>query len=632
LAEGRVARPGTEQRGGLAAAAWVGPRQSARDLARALARRLGPEIWDPAAAGPEAGNRAKALDAELAPALAAQQPTADGIPTFWIRKEHVPRVLRFLKSGIEQPFEMLFDLTAIDERVRDHREHQPAADYSVVYHLLSFSRNADLRIKTALRADDLSLPSATPVWPCANWYEREVWDMFGIAFIGHPHLTRILTPPLWEGHPLRKDHPARATEFGPFSMPDSRYVAETEALRFVPEEWGMKRHSESTDFMFLNLGPNHPSVHGVFRILLQLDGEEIVDAVPDIGWHHRAAEKMGERQSWHTYIPYTDRVDYLGGVMNNLPYLLSVEQLAGIDVPERAQVIRVMLAELFRIASHLVFYGTFTQDVGALSPVFYMFTDRERVFEIIEAVCGGRMHPSWFRIGGVAADLPQGWERMVRDFLSWMRPRLTEYEHMALDNRILKARTVGIGRYTAEEALEWGVTGPGLRAAGFDWDFRKKRPYSGYEHFEFDVPLGTNGDCYDRCAVRAEEIRQSLRIIEQCLENMPAGDYKSRNRLATPPLKERTMHDIETLIHHFLGVSWGPVIPPGEAIFTIEGTKGAYGYYMISDGGTIPYRARIRTPSFPHLQMIPLISRGLMIADLIAILGSIDFVMADVDR
>lgn len=592
-------------------AAASAPRAAGRDVAAALERRFGPRLF---------------------PSGAKIQPTADGIPTLWLDKAHIADALKYLKTELERPYEMLYDLTAIDERMRDHRRGQPASDFSLVYHLLSYSRNEDLRIKVPLSADDATVPTITGIWPNANWYEREAWDMFGIRFEGHPNLRRILMPPTWEGHPLRKEHPARATEMGRYELPDDRYEAETEALRFVPEEWGMQRSSESSDFMFLNLGPNHPSVHGVFRILLQLDGEEIVDAVPDIGWHHRAAEKMGERQSWHTYIPYTDRVDYLGGVMNNLPYVLAVEQLAGIRVPERAQVVRVMLCELFRIASHLVFYGTFTQDVGALSPVFYMFTDRERVFEIIEAICGFRMHPAWFRIGGVAADLPNGWDRMIREFLKWMPPRLHEYEKIALQNRILRARAVGIGALSTEEAIDWGVTGPNLRATGFDWDFRKKRPYSGYDQFEFDVPLAENGDCFDRCAVRAEEIRQSLRIIEQCVNDMPPGDYKSRHKLTTPPIKDRTMHDIETLIHHFLNVSWGPVIPPGESHFNIEGTKGAYGYYVISDGGPIPYRLRIRTASFPHLQVLPLISRGLMIADLIAILGSIDFVMADVDR
>lgn len=560
------------------------------------------------------------------------QHTRDAIPTLWVPRDHLRDVLRYLKTEAPQPYRMLYDLTAIDERVRVHRAGQPPSDFTVVYHLLSFDRNEDVRLKVALSGDAPAMPTITDIWPMANWYEREVWDLFGITFEGHPNLRRILLPPTWQGHPLRKDYPARATERDPFTLPQEKYEAEQEALRFKPEEWGMKRSHDGTDFMFLNLGPNHPSVHGVFRIVLQLDGEEIVDAVPDIGYHHRGAEKMGERQSWHTYIPYTDRVDYLGGVMNNFPYVLAVERLAGIEVPERVKVIRVMLAELFRIISHLVFYGTFAQDVGQLSPVFYMFTDRERAFDIIEAICGGRMHPSWFRIGGVTQDLPAGWDRLIREFLDYLPPRLDEYDRMVMQNRILKGRAQGIGSYSLDEAIEWGVTGPGLRAAGLEWDFRKQRPYSGYENFEFDIPTAQRGDCYDRCAVRVEEMRQSLRIIEQCLNNMPEGDYKARHPLTTPPLKERTMHDIETLITHFLNVSWGPVIPPGEAAVGVEATKGNNTYYLISDGGTMSYRTRIRTPSFPHLQMIPQICRGLMVPDLIAILGSIDFVMADVDR
>jgi NADH-quinone oxidoreductase subunit C/D len=565
-------------------------------------------------------------------AVGAAQASQDGIPTQWIERNAARNILRYLKLEAERPYRMLYDLTAIDERTRAHREGQPASDFTVIYHLLSFARNADIRLKVALAAGDLVLPTITDIWPSANWYEREIWDMFGIVFAGHPRLRRILLPPAWQGHPLHKDHPARATEMEPFRLPQEKEDAEQEALRFHPEEWGMQRVHDGADFMFLNLGPNHPSAHGVFRIVLQLDGEEIIDAVPEIGFHHRGAEKMGERQSWHTYIPYTDRVDYLGGVMNNLPYVLAVEKLAGIEVPDRVKVIRVMMAEFSRIASHLVFYGTYAQDLGALSPVFFMFTDRERVFDIVEAICGGRMHPSWFRIGGVAQDLPQGWDKLVRDFLDYLPPRLDEYDRIALGNSILKARSRDVGSYTTEEAIEWGVTGPGLRASGFEWDFRKTRPYSGYENFEFDIPTGQHGDCYDRCAVRAEEIRQSLRIIEQCLDHMPEGSHKADHPLTTPPLKKHTLQDIETLIDHFLGVSWGPVIPPGEAFMGIEATKGSNGYYLISDGNTMAYRVRIRTPSFPHLQMIPLISRGLMISDLIAILGSIDFVMADVDR
>jgi NADH-quinone oxidoreductase subunit C/D len=560
------------------------------------------------------------------------QSTRDEVPTLWVSPEKVREALQFLKSEVPQPFRMLFDLTAVDERSRRHVHEGPGSEFTLIYHLLSFDRNQEIRLKVPLTGQSPSIGSVVDIWPAANWYEREVWDMFGIRFDGHPLLKRILMPPTWQGHPLRKEHPARATEMGPFELPEEKAQAEEAALQFRPEEWGVKPPGQGTEFMYLNVGPQHPSTHGVFRLVLQLEGERIHDAFLDIGYHHRGAEKMGERQSWHTFIPYTDRIDYLGGVMNNLPYVLAVEKLAGIRVPDRASVIRIMMAEFFRIASHLVFYGTFAQDVGAMSPVFFMFNDRERIFDIVEAICGGRMHPMWFRIGGVAQDLPIGWDGMVKDFIDYFPARLAEYDTLVMRNRIFKARTQGVGSYTVDEAIEWGVTGPGLRACGLEWDFRKKMPYGGYDQFTFDIPTGQHGDAYDRCMVRVEEMRQSLRIIEQCLKNMPVGSYKSDHPLAVPPRKERTLQDIETLITHFLAVSWGPVIPPGEASCTIEATKGGNAYYLTSDGNTSPYRVRIRTPSFPHLQMIPLISRGMMVPDLVALLGSIDYVMADVDR
>ena len=560
------------------------------------------------------------------------QKTADGIATLWVPRSSIVGILAYLKDNSPQPFEMLFDLCGVDERMRAHRGGLPSSDFTVVYHLMSFRPLRELRLKVALAENECRLPSVHRIWPNADWYERETWDMFGIEFTDHPHLRRILLPPTWEGHPLRKDHPARATEMGPLEWSEERQDREQDALRFRPEEWGMSRQHADTRFMFLNMGPHHPSVHGIFRIVLQLDGEIIVDAVPDIGYHHRGAEKMAERQTWHSYIPYTDRIDYLGGVMNNLPYVMAVEQLADIKVPPRAKVIRIMLAELFRIASHLVFLGTYAQDVGQMSPVFYMFADRERIFDIVQEITGGRMHPSWFRIGGVAQDLPEGWEKRVRELVAWMPARFNEYEKSVMKNGILKGRTQGVGSYTTKEALEWGVTGPGLRATGVDFDLRRDRPYGGYEQFEFEVPISHKGDAWERASLRLEEMRQSLRIVSQCLANMPAGPYKSDHKLTTPPPKERTMHDIESLIHHFLNVSWGPVVPAGECSMTIEATKGNNMYYLTSDGGTMSYRTHIRTPSFAHLQQIPLMARGVPIADLVAILGSIDFVMADVDR
>lgn len=561
------------------------------------------------------------------------QSARDEILTLWLPLVKLREVLSYLKNDIEQPYPLLYDITAIDERTRQRTpDYHPTTDFTIVYHLFSFERNAFIRLKVALKGEFPTVPSITKLWANANWYEREVFDMFGIRFEGHPFLKRLLMPESWVGNPLRKEHPARATEMGPFRLFDEKQDREQEALQFRPEEWGLLTQSEDSDFMFLNIGPQHPGTHGVLRIILQLDGEDIVDAVPDIGFHHRGAEKMAERQSWHTYIPYTDRVDYLGGVNNNLAYLLAVEKLAGIEMPERAKVIRVMMCEFFRIASHLVWYGTFAQDLGQLSPVFYMFSDREKIFDIVEAVCGGRMHPNWFRIGGVAQDLPNGWDKLVKSFLDYFPKRLKEYDNMVMRNSIFKARTVGIGIFTKEEAIEWGVTGPGLRACGMEWDFRKKQPYSGYDQFDFDIPIAHNGDCYDRAVVRVEEMRQSLRIIEQCMKNMPEGNYKADHPLTTPPIKKQTMKDIETLITHFLGVSWGPVIPGGEAMSCIEATKGANSYYAISDGNTSPYRVRVRTPSFPHMQMIPYISKGYTVADLLSILGAMDYVLADIDR
>ena len=560
------------------------------------------------------------------------QSARDEIPTFWIAKQDIHEAIRSLRHDVPDPYKLIYDVTAIDERARTNRGNQPSKDFTAVYHFYSFGRNEYVRLKVPLDEGDLTLPTITDIFPAANWYEREVWDMFGIKFDGHPHLTRILMPSTWVGHPLRKDHPARATEMGPFTLPPEKEDVEQAALQFHPEEWGMSRQREGSDFIFLNVGPQHPGTHGVLRIVLELDGEEIIDCVPEIGFHHRGAEKMGERQTWHTYIPYTDRVDYLGGVMNNFAYLSSVEKLAGITVPPRGQMIRVMMAELFRIMNHLVWYGTFAQDVGQMSPVFFMFNDRERALSIVEAICGARMHPNWFRIGGVAQDLPNGWAGMFRDFLKYMPPRMEEYERTVMRNSLFKVRTKGIGGCTVDEAIEWGMTGPNLRAAGLEWDFRKKQPYSCYDQLEFDIPVATTGDCYDRAIIHIEEIRQSLRIIQQCVDQMPGGPCNADHPLTTPPPRARTMHDIETLINHFLGVSWGPVMPPGEAMVPIEATKGNNGYYLTSDGSTGSYRTRIRTPSFAHMQMLPLLCRGRLIPDLLAIIGSLDYVLADIDR
>ncbi len=571
---------------------------------------------------PSDQNLTRDLQAQFGDAVEFVAPVCDML-TLQIAENRLKDVLRYLKTEATPRYQRLDDLTAIDESARRQREN--FADFTMVYHLLSFDSASRLRLKVPLQGQNPVTGSITDIWPSADWYEREVFDLLGIRFEGHPNLRRIIMPPDWQGHPLRKSHPGRATEMAPYTRKQAQELQPLDGGVYV-------KSSDGEHQLILNIGPHHVSTHGLLRYIVALNGEEITDLDMDIGYHHRAVEKIGERQTWHQFIPYLARVDYLAGAANDLPYLLAVESLADIKVPERAQVIRVMLSELFRLSNHLVWFATYAHDVGAMTPNFYTFREREMILDIVELITGGRLHPSWFRIGGVAADLPEGWKPAVDEFVRIFPKRLQEYENLIRNNPIFKARTRGVGRISLQDAMDWGVSGPNLRSCGLEWDLRKKMPYSGYENFEFEVPTATGGDCYARYLVRIEEMRQSLRIIKQAADQMPSGRCITDDYRYVIPRREDMLKDIESLIHHFINVTRGPKIPRGEAHAACEIPRGEQGYYLVSDGLGYAYRVRIRAPGFANVQVMPLMATGESIADLIAIIGSIDYILPDIDR
>jgi NADH-quinone oxidoreductase subunit D len=388
------------------------------------------------------------------------------------------------------------------------------------------------------------------------------------------------------------------------------------------------------DRLVLNMGPSHPATHGVLRLLIELDGEEITKAIPDIGYLHRGDEKIAENMTYTQFIPYTDRLDYLAPLSNNVAYALAVEKLLQIHdkLPERCQYIRVMCCELARISSHLMGLGAFGMDTGAVTVFMYCFTQRETIYNLVEALTGARFTTSYTRIGGLTRDIPAGWIENLKKFFSECRAAVDEIDKLLTRNRIFIDRTKDIGVISAYDAIEYGLTGPNLRGSGVDWDLRKQHPYLCYDRLKFDVPLGSEGDCYDRYLVRLYEILESIKILEQCVEQLPAGPISISDKKIVLPRKDEVLTKMEELIHQFLLVTEGMNVPPGESYFQAENPKGALGFYIHSKGGGVPHRLKIRAPSFCNLSILPRLMPGNMLSDVVAILGSLDFVMGECDR
>jgi NADH:ubiquinone oxidoreductase subunit D/NADH:ubiquinone oxidoreductase subunit C len=544
-----------------------------------------------------------------------------------VQSEHLPTVARWLRD--EAGYDYLSSVTAADYFPEDRIE--------VVYHLYRSTGGSALVLKAVTGRAQAQVPSLTSLYPGAEFQEREVWDLLGVRFSGHPDLRRIL---LWEGfagHPLRKDwhEPFFEEEVKPFkSRWPEGHVRRAEDANpygdnlqyppdFDPDTWQpdaeqalyatlQRRPDEGlhTDTMVVNLGPQHPSTHGVFRMVVQLAGETVVDLKPVMGYLHRNHEKIGERNTFLQNMPFTDRLDYTTSMANNFGYALAVEKLMGIQPPERAEYLRVMMAELTRIMTHLFSIGFLLNDLGAFfTPSLYAIQERELILDIFEAVSGSRMMCNYFRFGGVVRDLPEGVLDKVKELVLERLPRkIDEMDAYLTNNEIVRGRCEGVGVLTDVQAIALSASGPVLRASGVPYDVRRADPYSIYERFDFDVAVRYHGDIYDRYLLRLDEARQSLRILQQVLRDLPEG----------PVMNGKLQHVVR--------------VPAGEAYGRVESPKGELGFYVVSNGKPNPWRYHVRAPSFINLTSLATMARGQKIADVVAILGSIDIVLGEVDR
>jgi len=527
-----------------------------------------------------------------------------------VRRRAWTRAVQLLRDHPDLRFDLFLDLCGVDYLDREDR----AERFEVVLHLYSVSKKHHVRLKTPVPEANPRVPTITGLYEGANWFEREAWDLYGIVFEGHPNLSRLLTHDSFVGHPMRKDYPTAR-----------RHVLKSPRERLVQVPPG-------SEHMLVNIGPQHPSMHGTFRVQALLEGETIVDAEAEIGYMHRNFEKMAEERTYWQIIPYTDRLNYCSSFMNGHGWALAVEKLLGVPAPPRAEAIRVILSELSRIMDHIVCCTTNAVDLGALTPFFIAFRAREAIYDVLEACCGARLTVSYVRIGGLGQDVPEDFEARCRTALGTVREVWEQCHRILTRNVIFMRRFKDVGVMGKEDALSYGWTGPSLRGSGVAYDVRKDHPYSGYEEYDFDVPVGTVGDCYDRFLVRMEEMRQSVRIVEQALDKLSPGPViTSDKRVALPP-KSEVYSNIEALMNHFKLIYEGILPPPGEVYGYTEAANGELGYYIVSDGGKCPWRVKVRPPCYNVYQAFPHMIRGGMIADAVATIGGLNIIAGELDR
>ena len=561
--------------------------------------------------------RANEISSKIAhPAVRVE--SGQDLPTLVVEKDHIVNVLEALKSHPELRFTMPLDCWGVDyPRRRDQGR------FDVMYQLYSLKNNERVRLKVRVGENE-SIRSGIGVFKGLDWFEREVFDMFGVKFDGHPNLRRILTHEAFQGHALRKDYDAY-----------QRWLLTEKDVAHLEPKIDPRFQNVDTDYerVTLNLGPSHPATHGTLRIVVTLDGEMIIGADTEIGYLHRCFEKMSETHTYQQVIPYTDRLNYCSAIINNVGYCMTIEKMLGIEAPARAQHVRLMLSEFMRIADHIICIGTNLVDMGALTNFWYLFQPREEILGLVESCCGARLLPSYLRIGGLAVDAPKDFLQNSQRLVDMLPRFIDEVEKLIMRNRIFLDRVTGIAPISPEDAIDFGFTGPVLRACGVPFDVRKASPYLGYETYDWDVPIAEGGDTYARFLVRFEEMRQSLRILQQAIDRgLPPGPVMVDNPYVALPPKSKVYNEMESLIYHFKLIMHGIQPPVGEAYFQVEGGNGELGFHVVSDGTKNPYRVRVRPPCFAIYQAFARMITGQTIPDAIAALGSLNIIAGELDH